>query len=314
MQDFVREQHLQSLDHLQQISTDVRTLLRESSLSHHHQNVGSKQHQADLKDLADGLSKVAQDVEMRKTAMQHKDQDPFSFSATIIRAHSEDFYNAVARGKLDTGCDENWISMELLERVGIGDQIQTMDSIPSYVAFGGHELEPIGVIDVTWFATNAAKSRKTTFLVHNEVPFDMVLGRQWIAEESIFVFNRPALALRMGEFTREKAKEKEPNVKQMEEKALTGFAEEHRVIEENARAKGATNTQLSAIRRSEEATARDRLRQEKASRTTTAVTSMINSPASRSMMSLPATGQTSSSDVNFLGQRTSSASQTHTAD
>ena len=45
-------------------------------------------------------------------------------------------------------------------------------------------------------------SRETTFLAHHEVPFDMVLGRTFIAEESIFVFRKPALALGMGKFTK----------------------------------------------------------------------------------------------------------------
>ena len=48
---------------------------------------------------------------------------------------------------------------------------------------------------------NASKSRRTPFLVHDQVPFDMVLGRILNKEESIFVFNEPALALRQGKFT-----------------------------------------------------------------------------------------------------------------
>ncbi|KAM0801254.1 hypothetical protein BDR22DRAFT_888568 [Usnea florida] len=49
--------------------------------------------------------------------------------------------------------------------------------------------------------------------------------------------------------------------------------EDYRTIEENARQKGATNDQLSTIRRAEEASARDRLRQQKAAST---VTSSVN--------------------------------------
>ena len=61
-------------------------------------------------------------------------------------------------------------------------------------------------------------------------------------------------------------------------------AEEHRVIEDNARRKGANNEQLSAIRRAEEASARDRLRQQKAA--SIAATPGGRSPGNQSTTSL----------------------------
>ncbi|MCJ1379121.1 hypothetical protein MMC17_002221 [Xylographa soralifera] len=158
-----------------------------------------------------------------------------------MRAHEDDSEPVVARGKLDSGCDENWASIEVPERARIGDHLETIEDKNSYAAFNDEEFEPLGTIDITWYAANAGKSRKTNFFVHHAVPFDMALGRIFIAEESIFVFNKPALALRMGNFTKE-----------------------HRKIEENAQLKGATTDHLSSIRRADEATARNRLRQEKA--------------------------------------------------
>ena len=55
--------------------------------------------------------------------------------------------------------------------------------------------------------------------------------------------------------------------------SVSHLPEDYRIIEENARQKGATNDQLSTIRRAEEASARDRLRQQKA---TSNVTSSVN--------------------------------------
>lgn len=95
--------------------------------------------------------------------------------------------------------------MEVLQRAGVGDHLDSIEIKQSYIAFGGQESEPLGKIDVTWYAENAGKSRKTTFLVHHEVPFDMILGSIFIAEESIFTFNKPAFALRMGKFTKGRA-------------------------------------------------------------------------------------------------------------
>ena len=106
----------------------------------------------------------------------------------------------VARGKLDSGCDENWISKEILTRGRLEDHVEAMEDRRVYIAFGGAKFEPVGTIDLTWYAINAGKSRKTRFFVHDQVPFDMVLGRIFIKEESIFMFNEPALALRQGKF------------------------------------------------------------------------------------------------------------------
>ena len=128
----------------------------------------------------------------------------FSFSATILSPRAADSENTVVRGKFDTACDENWISTEVLDRAGGGNDLELIEIERSYFAFGGQELRPLGEIDVTWYAENAGKSRKTKFLAHPEVPFDMVLGSLFIAEESIFMFNKPVLALRMSKFTKSK--------------------------------------------------------------------------------------------------------------
>ena len=162
----------------------------------------SAQSRRGLDELAEKLRSMAQTHESNATQWRPDPRDPFSFSATIMRALEDDSQHTVVRGQLDTGCEENWISMDVLTRAGLESQLKSHDSAGTYTAFGGEEFEPIGKIEITWYAENAAKSRTTNFLVHGKVPFDMVLGRIWIAEESIFVFNKPALALRMGNFTK----------------------------------------------------------------------------------------------------------------
>lgn len=127
--------------------------------------------------------------------------DPFSFSATILRAHEDDTDHIVARGKLDSGCDENWVALEVLQRGNLQDELEQIEDGETYSAFGGNGFSPMGRIDITWYAINAGKSRRTTFLVHENPPFDFILGRIFIAKESIFVFDKAALALRHGNFT-----------------------------------------------------------------------------------------------------------------
>ena len=166
-------------------------------------SLDNEQQQAGLSKLAEKLHAVAQNSTTQDWALrQDNNADPFSFTATLIGTRVENIEHVLARAKLDTGCDENWICTELLHRAGIGEHVAPVDVKSQYTAFGGAEIEPVGTIDVSWHAQNAAKSRTTNFLVLTEVPFDMILGREFIAEESIFMFEKPTLALRMGKFSK----------------------------------------------------------------------------------------------------------------
>lgn len=158
--------------------------------------LGDGQRLTDLDELAEKLQSMADNT----TTWQPDNSDPFSFSATILRTYQEDSEQTVARGKLDSGCDENWVSTEILQRARLEGNIEQIEDQRIYTAFDGAEFEPMGKMDITWYAVNAGKSRKTTFFFRDNVPFDMVLGRIFIKEESIFMFNQPALALRQGKF------------------------------------------------------------------------------------------------------------------
>lgn len=62
--------------------------------------------------------------------------------------------------------------------------------------FGGEIIESKGTITITWYANNASKTRQTTFLVAEHGPFDLLLGKEFIFSENIFMFNQAALVLR----------------------------------------------------------------------------------------------------------------------
>lgn len=248
----------------------VLRLLTEDRLSH-----GGEQRHTDLEDLAEKLRSMVENT----STWQPDTSDPFSFSATILHIHQEDSEQTVARGKLDSGCDGNWISTEILQRAKLEDNVEPLEDPRIYTAFDGGQFEPMGKIDITWYAVNAGKSRKTTFLVHDNVPFDMVLGRIFIKEESIFMFNEPALALQQGKFKKGITK-----IERRGSFANRGLPEELQEIQKNAIAKGATNQQLSSIRRVDDATTRQRLRQEKA--VSQAVSRASMTPAAQSTLSL----------------------------
>lgn len=130
------------------------------------------------------------------------DRDRFSFSATIVGRKHGEIEHTVARAKMDTGCENNWISEELLIRAGLMESMETVESTATFLGFGGAAFEPLGKMEITWFGVNTTKSCKNHFLVHREGPFDMVLGSTWIAEESVLTLSQPALALRMTGFTK----------------------------------------------------------------------------------------------------------------
>lgn len=154
-------------------------------------------------DLANKLrSSFRTSSPMRQTSADAT--DPFSFTATIIRAHEDESDHIVARGKLDSGCDDNWVALELLQRGEMAGQLETVADGEMYFAFGGEPFSPKGQIDITWYALNAGKSRCTSFLVHEKPPFDLVLGRTFILEESIFMFDKSALILAHSDFTKGK--------------------------------------------------------------------------------------------------------------
>lgn len=104
--------------------------------------------------------------------------------------------NTVARVQLDTGCQENWIRQELVDRAELQESIQSVDEPRIYSGFGGTFLTPIGRIQITWFSENESLTRISDFLVHGDVPFDAVLGRESILGDGGVAFSSPLLALR----------------------------------------------------------------------------------------------------------------------
>ncbi|KAF2229070.1 hypothetical protein EV356DRAFT_511799 [Viridothelium virens] len=193
-----------------------------------------------------------------------------------MRSHQAESEHTVVRAHLDSGCRDDWISQKVVERAGLREQLRPVENFGAFIGFGGQVLEPRHVIDVTWFAKNATVSRTTSFLVHEHVPFDMVLGKVFIRKESIFMLNEPALALRQGDFTQDQA-------------------EELQEIEVEARRKKATSEQITSVREARGAAARDRLRQQKAASRLASTSQLLIAPGT--------TGSRSSTDVSMLSRR-----------
>lgn len=158
-------------------------------------------HHQTREQLLDKRSNISSSLEVPKYEAR-SERDRFSFSATIVGHCQGEIEHVVARAKMDTGCEGNWISDELLDRAGLAGSTKPVESDKTYLGFGGVAFEPLGTLEITWFGVNTAKSWKNEFLVHQEGPFDMVLGSTWITEDSLLTLSQPALALRMNSFTK----------------------------------------------------------------------------------------------------------------
>lgn len=138
----------------------------------------------------------------RQTPLSERDR--FSFSATLVGQSNGEVEHLVARAKMDTGCEDNWISEEILTRACLLQLVVPVETDHTFLGFGGAAFEPLGRVEITWFGVNKAKSWKNLFFVHRDGPFDMVLGSTWITEDSLMMLSQPALALRMTDFTKGK--------------------------------------------------------------------------------------------------------------
>lgn len=119
--------------------------------------------------------------------------DPFCFPFVIVPRDGNGPTNAPAQVKLDSGSHDNWIGKHVRDRCNT--QFEPTDGSKLYVGAGGGNLRPIGRVTLIWYSENAAKTSETTFLVGENLPFDVILGVDFIME-SLAAFKTPAFPLR----------------------------------------------------------------------------------------------------------------------
>lgn len=136
----------------------------------------------------DLLRGLREDVESltQEPACVSAEPDSGTFSATILIANERDTKEVVCRSKIDSGCEDNWISADVLARAKLVDKVVEIKKKKAFTHFSGHHVVPTGMVDITWYASNTAMSRRTTFLVHPTVPFDLVLGRLLSNDDPMF--------------------------------------------------------------------------------------------------------------------------------
>lgn len=112
----------------------------------------------------------------------------------IAGEFSNEPHSVKARAVTDTGCRDNWISLDVLKRARMEDQLQGLLRPLRFEGFGGY-VEARSEVELTISATNPSYSRRLWFYALENPPFDMVLGRKFIKNNG-FAFASPALILR----------------------------------------------------------------------------------------------------------------------
>ncbi|KAH4014498.1 hypothetical protein HBI70_177610 [Parastagonospora nodorum] len=117
--------------------------------------------------------------------------NPFQFFATIIGIQASSEEGSKVCASLDTGSADNWIAASIVERFGLQSLVQPTVEVPCTGA-GGHLFYSKGIVSVQW-TRDSAKSWETEFLVQDNAPFDLLLGRRFIIEEGMFILADPVL-------------------------------------------------------------------------------------------------------------------------
>jgi hypothetical protein len=105
---------------------------------------------------------------------EHERTDNTQISVTIWSGDAE---WVGARGVLDTGCKENWVTWDIVKRIGIQEQIEKFPRESEHISFDNHPVVPMGRCTITWYANKAAKTRVTDFLIAERDPYDCFLGK-----------------------------------------------------------------------------------------------------------------------------------------
>jgi hypothetical protein len=141
----------------------------------------------------DTLEKLRKSVEGVNQQIQRTQStpNPFQFFANIMGSQKSSEEGSKVCAILDTASADNWIAASIVERFELQNLVQPAVEVPCTGA-GGNLFYSKGMISVLW-TRDSAKSWETEFLIQENAPFDMLLGRKFIVEEGMLVLADPVL-------------------------------------------------------------------------------------------------------------------------
>jgi hypothetical protein len=124
------------------------------------------------------------------------DTDRSVTDSTITVIHEDEPRYIAARAKYDTGSDFNFTSSAFVTKHGLSTLLEILDNAEVFVGLNSQEYHVKHTIVLHWCASTMHKTRTTTFFVADEVPYDILLGNEFIIQNGIFEGRRAVLALR----------------------------------------------------------------------------------------------------------------------
>ncbi|KAG9585507.1 hypothetical protein KCU77_g9923, partial [Aureobasidium melanogenum] len=122
--------------------------------------------------------------------------DPSITDSTITVIHEDKPRYIAARAKYDTGSDVNFTSSAFVAESGLSSLLEELDHSEIFVGLNDQEYHVKHTVVLHWCAATMHKARTTTFFVADEVPYDILLGNEFIIRNRVFEPQRTVLALR----------------------------------------------------------------------------------------------------------------------
>lgn len=96
---------------------------------------------------------------------------------------------------LDTQCQKgNWVSLRLIERLNLADQIERDVAAPELESGTGHSVEALGAIQLSWkWHMNATRMfAGRLFVFKDGAQFDVIIGVECIVKNKLVQVNASA--------------------------------------------------------------------------------------------------------------------------
>ncbi|KAI0517496.1 hypothetical protein F5B22DRAFT_107636 [Xylaria bambusicola] len=168
--------------------------------------------QRDFEELREALRRNLGSTTMRPFAF-----DPFCFPFVIVSPDRQESVGGPVQVKLDTGAHDSWVGKHVLERHGL--DFDLTDDQRVFIGAGRGGFRALGKVTLIWYSENQALTKKTNFLVGEELPFDVILGSDYLMDDlNTDPFKTPILPLR-SILTREELQELEKTQREKGAKA-----------------------------------------------------------------------------------------------
>ncbi|KAH7400199.1 hypothetical protein BKA64DRAFT_671343 [Cadophora sp. MPI-SDFR-AT-0126] len=133
-------------------------------------------------DIADGGPKMAEDTPPHRFQPGSGTLFSVTFFVDVPAGDRPQFY--AARAKYDTGCPDCLITEAVIRKHQLEGYLQTADPERLYTGLANTEVRSSSQIQLNWSANNETLSRRHTFYVVPDSPFELLLGEHFMTANS----------------------------------------------------------------------------------------------------------------------------------